>query len=231
MPRGGQRMSAGDARLYAQRQKWYSEAGIISGHIRKTAKKDVPEYRVWRGMKDRCLNPRSTYFSHYGGRGITICAEWLESFGNFYRDMGPRPSFRHQIERKENDGPYSPENCKWALPTEQSNNRRSNARLTWNGETHTMSEWARALGLTVGTIWSRIHQCGWSVERALGTPAAPKGVRSRTRTGLKAWACIVDGQQRVVYSATRNKARAPLALGTSQKSSDIKIRRAPEFDL
>lgn len=99
-------------------------------HGECTDRKRTPEFRAWVGMKTRCLNVNVKSFPNYGGRGIVVCPRWLHSFENFLADMGRRPSPKHSIDRFDNDGPYAPDNCRWATPHEQRLNQRPIKRPT-----------------------------------------------------------------------------------------------------
>jgi hypothetical protein len=129
-----------------------------------------PEYWVWALMIQRCHNPSAKYFPLYGGRGITVCNRWRTSFGTFFADMGARPAKGLSLDRIDNDGGYSPENCRWATRKEQMRNTRNNSYLTLNGETHLLCEWVEITGLNSSLISNRINRMGWSVEEALTIP-------------------------------------------------------------
>jgi len=129
------------------------------------------EYRAWRNMRQRCLNPKTPNYYRYGGRGITICDQWL-SFETFLEDMGRKPSKDRSIERRDNDGNYEPSNCYWASQEQQDNNKRTTIRLTYNGETLSLAQWAKKTGLTYDQIRAR-YRMGWDIKDII---ESPKGV-------------------------------------------------------
>lgn len=143
------------------RQRSTRHGGAVRGKM-------LPEYNTWHGIKGRCLSPTDKAFPRYGGRGITICERWRDSFANFLADMGPKPSTQHSVERIDNNKGYSPENCVWGTSAEQTRNTRYNRKLTLNGETLCMTDWATRLGMGVDTLFQRLKT--WSVERALTEP-------------------------------------------------------------
>ena len=130
-------------------------------------------HNIWWAMLQRCLSKNVKAYKDYGGRGITVCDRWM-LFVNFLEDMGPRPSKDHTLDRVDNDGPYSPENCRWATRAEQANNRRSSRLIEFNGKTQTMAQWGKELGIHPDTIWSRLDQYKWSVQKALTEPVRGK---------------------------------------------------------
>lgn len=114
-------------------------------------------YKIWEGMKQRCNNPHVERYSHYGGRGIKVCKEWADSFEAFYAwAMAHGYADNLQIDRIDNDGNYTPENCRWATRVENQSNTRQNVIIELNGERHTIAEWARITGISRSTINRRI---------------------------------------------------------------------------
>ena len=126
------------------------------------------ERQTWQNMIARCSDPGRDDFKWYGGRGITVCDRWRGSFELFVADMGRRPAGM-TLDRRDSNGNYSPENCRWATMTEQANNRRGNHHITINGETLTIAEWARRVGIGERSISNRIAR-GWDEKHAVETP-------------------------------------------------------------
>ena len=127
------------------------------------------EWSIWSGMKDRCYNQNERAYGNYGGRGITVCERWLNSYPNFLFDMGRRPSDKYSLERIDVNGNYEPRNCCWATDKDQARNRRNNVFLEYRGETLCIAEWAERLGIKERIIRSRIRY-GWSVDRTFNEP-------------------------------------------------------------
>ena len=118
-------------------------------------------------MKQRCYNPNSNSYHNYGGRGITICNEWLNDPTTFFKwalDNGYSDNLT--IDRKDNDKGYSPENCQWTNEIAQHNNTRRNRYIEYKGELHTLAEWCRILNLNYSTIKTRLNVLKWTVEQA-----------------------------------------------------------------
>ncbi|TAA11251.1 hypothetical protein EA658_16440 [Pseudoxanthomonas winnipegensis] len=134
------------------------------------------EYRAWQTMRYRCTVPTSPAWKDYGGRGITVCEAWLDDPTQFYRDMGPKPSPKHELDRIDNDAGYSPENCRWALRADNCRNRRSSHRIEHAGETLTIAGWAERTGLAESLLHARL-KLGWDAERMLTTPARQKAAK------------------------------------------------------
>lgn len=140
---------------------------------------DSPEHRAWNGMKARCYNNKSISYHNYGGRGIKVCKRWLNSFINFYRDMGKRPSANHSLERKDNNGNYEPSNCYWATKVEQDNNKRSNHLVTFNGKTQTIAQWSREVNIPYKILSGRFNSVNtWEPKEALTVPVRRKSTKT-----------------------------------------------------
>ena len=130
-------------------------------------------YGRWVNMRARCSNVSNKRYDDYGGRGISVCDRWRNSFQNFYDDMGDPPTPEHSIERQDNDKGYTPCNCYWADRLAQANNKRNNRLLTHLGRTQTSAQWSRELGISEQSIHSRLRY-GWSVENTLTVGIRPR---------------------------------------------------------
>jgi len=140
-------------------------------------KTDTTEWVIWHGIKQRCLCKTDKAYHKYGGRGITLCQEWIDSFEKFYEDMGPRPA-NMSIDRIDNNKGYSKENCRWADSITQCRNKTNNRFLLFRGETKCLSEWAKIFGMNISVLHHRIVKYSWPVDEALLTPVKKLKKRS-----------------------------------------------------
>jgi len=166
---------------------------------------DLPEYWVFHDMRKRCLCVSRENYRNYGGRGIAVCAEW-QSFKAFYRDMGPRPSPKHTIERIDNDGDYEPNNCRWATRAEQLRNTRCTHFITFNGITLCLTDWAKRLGMSRSALDSRLSR-GWPLERAM-TPRC-------------------TGRQITFHGTTQSLAKWAREIGINQTTLSERLEKWP----
>lgn len=134
------------------------------------------EYGSWYMMIYRCTNPKAPDYPNWGGRGITVCEQWMD-FEKFIEDMGPRPEGA-SLDRIDNEGNYEPRNCRWATSDDQNMNRRDSRLLSHRGITMSIKNWSKITGLSISTISNRLDR-DWSVWKALDTP--PQHGNSRTK--------------------------------------------------
>ena len=127
------------------------------GQAKSTYKSSI--HTAWQNMKKRCYSITNKHYKNYGGRGITICERWLNSFENFYADMGDKPTEKHTIERINNDGNYEPSNCRWATREDQQANKRIRKDALIH-EGKTTNEWAKKLGISTEAAYYRIKTHG-----------------------------------------------------------------------
>ena len=131
-------------------------------------------YMIWADMKKRCFDKQDRAYKHYGARGITVCKEWhnFETFHTWAKNSGYTDDLT--LDRKDVNGDYTPDNCKWSTWKEQQNNRRSSRMITYNGETKTVSQWSTITGIPYNTLIARINTLNWDIEKALTTKKSNK---------------------------------------------------------
>lgn len=124
------------------------------------------EYAAWLSLKTRCYNEKMRDYHNWGGRGIKVCDRWRSSFENFYADMGPKPEGDFSLDRKNNDGDYTPENCRWVSRFHQQNNRRSVSRIAWKWGVMSLTEICRRENVCYIDTYQRMSR-GWTLDRAI----------------------------------------------------------------
>ena len=134
-------------------------------------------HRTWQNMIWRCYRKEHASYKYYGDRGITVCDEW-QKFEPFYK-WALANGYKNNltIDRVNVNGNYEPSNCRWATPKQQANNKRTSRKITFNGETKTISEWAEILGISSQAMTERLNSPYWSVEAALTTPAKTRALK------------------------------------------------------
>lgn len=194
-------------------------------------------YRVYRGMLQRCNNPNTVHYKNYGGRGITVCARWAESFEAFRSDMGEPPADHLSLDRIDNDRGYEPGNCRWATDKDQARNTRRNVWVEHNGERLLATDWARKLGISRQRFDQRLR-AGFPPERLF----APGNVESINRTKgrvLSSPVLILNGRKQTLVQwakelgLTRTTIRArlrrnlPIEVVLSVEAVPYALRRRP----
>lgn len=163
-------------------------------------------YHVWQDMKNRCYNKNIKHFDRYGGRGITVCEEWLRDYGKFREwaiNNGYDENANHgecTLDRINNNIGYSPENCRWVSMSIQDNNRSTNKYYEYSGESHTISDWCRKLGLNCRLVESRIER-GWTFIEAITVEKNPcrKYEHNGELHSLPEWANILNIPYNTLY--------------------------------
>lgn len=138
-------------------------------------------HAIWDNMKARCYNKNSNDYPRYGGRGVFVCDEWIQSYKAF-SDWAKANGYAENLtlDRIENNKGYCPSNCRWVDRKVQANNTRNCVFYTYNGEVHTLAEWADIVKIPKTTLWNRIKMYGWELEKALTTPVATRSNNAKT---------------------------------------------------
>lgn len=133
--------------------------------------------KIWTSIKQRCLNPNDRRFERYGGRGIKIHSEWIDSFESFLDYVGFRPSENHSIDRINNNGNYEPGNVRWATPEEQVRNRENTLNYTYMGKERPLAELAETFDIPYPALYKRVVVRDWPIDKAIETPLKVKEER------------------------------------------------------
>ena len=127
----------------------------------------IPEYTAWKNITQRCYNPEYPQYEDYGGRGIQVCERWRSDFQQFLKDVGYKPSPKHQIDRIDNNGHYEPNNVRWVLPSKNRRNSRTAYKITIGGETGCLRDWCRRYGIDPDRVSRWVKNHGYTYAQAI----------------------------------------------------------------
>ena len=177
-------------------------------HITHGLSKISKEYNTWCGIKSRCYNLNDKYYKNYGGRGITVCDRWRNSFELFLKDMDKKLEKEFTIDRIDNNAGYSPDNCRWATQKEQANNRTNNHIVEYKGKRQNIVQWSEETGINQELISSRLIK-GWSIEKTLTTKKINTNIQiiqmSNDEKFIKVWESINDTTKENFHPASIKK--------------------------
>lgn len=169
----------------------------------KHGKHGTKVYNTYNSMIRRCTDIKEKSYPRYGGRGITVCKRWLDSFNNFYEDMGEPPTEKHSIDRINNNGNYEKENCKWSTHIEQCNNRRTNHVIEFNGNKINIKKLSEITKIPYSRLLSRIKS-GLNIELSVNKPyrktSSPHKITFNGEVkSLKEWSNTLNIKHSVLY--------------------------------
>lgn len=150
-----------DINFYSVTKGGQKSCGCLANVTHRKSK--TSEFLAWREIKYRCNTKTAKAYPYYGGRGITVCERWMNSFENFLTDMGTKPSTSHSIDRIDNSKGYSPENCRWATKREQISNRRNALKVEAFGIIMSPTDWAKVIKMNASTLKNALYR-GVTVE-------------------------------------------------------------------
>lgn len=193
----------------------------VEASVTKHGLSRTPEYVAWKGMVQRCYNKSNPKYPNWGGRGITVCARWRESFADFLVDMGPKPEGL-SIHRVDNDGNYEPGNCVWATDAVQARAKSSNVNITWQGRTMCVAAWAEEIGMNPEVLYNRLCVYNWTTERAFTQPVGLReGCSGETNGSVK----LTEADVLAIRADSRTQVTIAKAYGITQTQVSRIIRR------
>ncbi len=157
----------------------------------------TPEFNAYRSMVDRCANRKHKHYGRYGGRGISVCQEWLDDPRKFVEHIGPKPSKRHTVDRINNEGDYEPGNVRWASEHEQKRNTSRNRWIEAFGRRMVITDWSNETGLDPHLIRYRIETLGWPAEKALNPKRHRAGRPKKMLTFQGKTMCLADWAKQI----------------------------------